>query len=684
MRCRVAYLYLLIHLLAGYTAHARSIRLQTHFIEDTLQTRRPFANSDTLSEVTITGVQLLKMQRSLTPVQSLSKEQLERLNSFSVADALRYFSGLQIKDYGGIGGLKTINVRSMGSNHTAVFYDGMQINNAQNGQIDLGRFSLDNLEEIEVYMGQKSAVLQPARAFSAASALYLQSLKPLFKAGQSRNVQASLGLGSTSLVKPSLRMEQKISSSVSMTALAEYTRAKGDYKFRYTNSVYDTTARRQNGDIQSFKTELAWYGNPQNSSQWSVKGFYYDSERGLPRAIISNNFETDERLKDLSAFLQASFQTAAHARWKLLANARYAYDYTRYLDPVYPNLKGKIDNYYKQHEFYASLVNSIEIMPGWQAGLSADFVVNRMDANLYSFAYPTRYTQLVAVSSEWQRGPIKLHASLLGTVAHEKVKNGRAADDKQEWTPSFTAAWTPLGDKSLLIRGFYKRIFRLPTFNDLYYTFVGSATLKPEFADQYDLGFSYQREYVTGFVKLLALNADAYYNKVTDKITAVPGENLFRWRMANIGKADIRGLDAGARAAGRFNTHTSLQAGITYTFQQAHDITDPEDEMSYEHQLAYTPVHSGSLTASVQHKSWAFNYSYLYCGQRYFSKVNTNEYKLEPWYTHDLAVVKTWQLDTLRFKASAQVNNLFNQYRDIVKSFPLEGRSYRLHLILNY
>ena len=37
----------------------------------------------------------------IIPSQNLSGKQLENLNALSVADALRYFSGLQVKDYGG-------------------------------------------------------------------------------------------------------------------------------------------------------------------------------------------------------------------------------------------------------------------------------------------------------------------------------------------------------------------------------------------------------------------------------------------------------------------------------------------------------------------------------------------------------------------------------------------------------
>lgn len=87
--------------------------------------------------------------------QELSGERLQRLNSHNVADALRYFSGIQIKDYGGVGGLKTVNIRSMGTNHVGVFYDGIELGNAQNGTVDLGRFSLDNMESVTLYNGQK-------------------------------------------------------------------------------------------------------------------------------------------------------------------------------------------------------------------------------------------------------------------------------------------------------------------------------------------------------------------------------------------------------------------------------------------------------------------------------------------------------------------------------------------------
>ncbi|MBQ8772992.1 MAG: Plug domain-containing protein [Muribaculaceae bacterium] len=88
---------------------------------------------DSIRQLPDVIVEAVKLNEPVIPSRTLSGKQLESLNSHSVADAVRYFSGVQIKDYGGVGGIKTVDIRSMGSNHMGVFYDGIQLGNAQNG-----------------------------------------------------------------------------------------------------------------------------------------------------------------------------------------------------------------------------------------------------------------------------------------------------------------------------------------------------------------------------------------------------------------------------------------------------------------------------------------------------------------------------------------------------------------------
>ncbi|MEN6422945.1 MAG: TonB-dependent receptor plug domain-containing protein, partial [Smithella sp.] len=77
--------------------------------------------------------------RSTSPTQMLTRKTIQSLHALQLSDAVKHFSGVTVKDYGGIGGLKTISVRSLGANHTAVIYNGVAVSDVQTGQIDIGR-----------------------------------------------------------------------------------------------------------------------------------------------------------------------------------------------------------------------------------------------------------------------------------------------------------------------------------------------------------------------------------------------------------------------------------------------------------------------------------------------------------------------------------------------------------------
>ena len=204
-----------------------------------------------LDEVTVTARSF--SFKEVIPSQKLSGKELQNLNSHTVADALRYFSGVQLKDYGGVGGIKTVNIRSMGTNHMGVFYDGIELSNAQNGQVDLGMYSLDNIEEISLYNGQKSDIFQSAKDFGAVGTLYLRSRRPRFEDGKTTNIRATMKVGSFDVINPSALFEYKISENVATSFSAEWLSGSGKYKFRYRRInpageiAYDTTAVRETG-----------------------------------------------------------------------------------------------------------------------------------------------------------------------------------------------------------------------------------------------------------------------------------------------------------------------------------------------------------------------------------------------------------------------------------------------------
>lgn len=639
--------------------------------------------SDTLLKLKEVTIYSNRMQKKMSPVQILSGKELEKLNVYSVADALRYFSGVQIKDYGGIGGLKTVNIRSMGSHHVGVFYDGIELGNAQNGVVDLGRFSLDNMEVISLYNGQKSAIFQPAKDYSSASAIYMQTRKPLFKGEKKNNLNIGVKGGSFSTINPSLLWEHRFNERISSSISTEYMYTSGRYKFTYAKKDgYDTTAVRQNGDVRMLRLENAFFGKVPKG-EWKAKAYLYNSERGYPGAAVREEpgkFRHQDRQWDTNLFVQGSFQNYFKPWYSLLANGKYAYDYLHYLsDPRLDVTTMYVDNHYRQQEIYASAAHLFTIYPWWRMSLSNDFQWNALRADLIDFVYPTRNTILTSAATSFDFNRLMLQASLLYTHVDDNTRTkGANAGTKNKYTPSVIATWQPLTKLPLNVRAFYKKVFRMPTLNDLYYTFIGNKDLKPEYTTQYDVGITFSHTWNNHWLKSLDLQIDGYYNEVDDKIIAMPTSNQFRWTMINLGHVEIRGLDAAIRGEWGFGK-VELSTLFNYTYQKAQDFTDPTSEW-YGGQIPYIPWHGGSIILNGSYQTWSCNYSFIYTGERYEAVANIPENYAQPWYTHDFSLSKTFQWGKTGIRVTAEINNIFNQQYEVVQCYPMPGTSFKIKL----
>ena len=642
----------------------------------------PRSRFDSIQQVDEVIISSRYNHKEVIPSQTLNGEQLEKLNAHSVADALRYFSGIQLKDYGGVGGIKTVNIRSMGTNHLGISYDGVELGNAQNGQIDLGQFSLDNVEEITLFNGQKSAILQPASDFGHAGAIYIRTRAPRFSDGKGYNLKFKARYGSSDMFRFSTLWEQRLSSKVSSSVSAEVLTASGKYKFRYRRKkqdgtvAYDTTAIRENGDIWAVRAEGNLHGMISDGF-WKFKLYTYNSERGIPGAIVNNVWRRGERQWDHNYFTQARFQKSFGERFTTQAVAKYAYYNTRYVNRDTTLLN--VDNTYKQQELYFSTSNVYNLLPLWSASLSYDFKWNRLDSDMRQFVTPQRYAHYVALASALNLERFKIQASVLATMVKDRLNDGTSSKSMTEYTPAVFANVYPFASKELSIRAYAKKSFRMPTFNDLYYTEIGNALLKPESALQYNVGLSYDKQWSSGLFRFFHLQTDVYYNSVHDKIVAYPKGQQFRWTMLNLGRVHIKGVDVETELTVVPVSGLLVTGRLQYTYQDARDVTDPEDTF-YRDQIPYIPWHSGTAILNIQYKKWDFNYSFIYAGERYNQQENIKYNYMQPWYTSDLSLSYRFKIKETAFRITGEVNNVFSQDYDVILNYPMPKRNYGLTL----
>lgn len=604
----------------------------------------------TLGDVSVVGVK----PHYLTPSQTLRGDMLRSLSATSVADALKYFSGVQIKDYGGLGGLKTVNVRSLGSQHVGVYLDGIRITNAQNGQIDLGRYSLSNMESVSLYNANRNERLQSASEYASAATVYMQTKRPT-----QTTYTMEYGCGSFGLNK----LKGYFALKNLLFVDAEYQHSDGDYAFRFRSEQEDTVGTRHNSDITFYRLEAAGF-----YKGLSTHVYYYNSERGLPGPVIrrlSDQWDSTDRQWDENFFIQSSYKHSWE-HFGLKTNLKYSYDYLHYLqDPRTNAATMYCNNHYTQQDLYGSVAAAWN-MRYVSLTASTDLRWSDLNADVYKFAYVYRIDSKSLLSAIASYRGFEANIALLYTHISDHTLG--AASPLSRLTPMYLASWH---GGPLTVRAFHKRIFRAPTLNDLYYTLVGNAQLRPEYTSQWDLGIDYKDRH-------LHLAVDLYTSRIEDKIVAIPMKCQFRWSMVNFGLVRSLGISTTAgydRTWGKL----VLSANANYTCQRDRDFSSPSDP-EYKNTIPYSPLHSASLIVSLGYDGWSACTSWLYTGDRFALISNNKEDMLGAWQTVDLKLSKTFTVSRHSLQTTIECNNLTDSRHEVVKRYPMPGRNWKLTL----
>ncbi len=572
-----------------------------------------------------------------------------------VADAVRSFSGVQLKDYGGVGGLKTVNVRSLGSEHVGVFIGGIQVDNAQNMQVDLGRFSTESFESVALFNGQKSRRLQTAKEYASGAALYLEPARPQRDAWRIRVRGGSFLTGGAAVRR------DKVWKNLRLSAGAEALYSGGRYPYRF----FDTTLVRENSDIRSLRLESRLEGTLAGG-EWDLMLYGYGSERGFPGPVIrrASGFPfSAERQADQDAFLQGGWRSDITGAYSAAVRFKLADSYTHYDSHAEKNpMALPYDLHFRQRSAYVSLAQSLAIGNRWSVDLSSDAQRNVLHADRSYAVEPQRTVLTAVLAGRYAAERFRAAAHILWQGAWD------AGVFREAWMPSASLHWEPLD--WLEAEAFVKRSCRLPSFNDLYYVAIGNVDLRPEYADQAGLDLR-----LTG--RHLNFRLSPYYNRVTDKIVALPTASQFRWSMINIGKVDVTGVDArlnGDVTAGGVR----LEGTLRYTFQRALDHSDP-DRQTYGLQIPYAPVHSGSVCLQAEWRGWTLALDTSLTGQRWSTTSTSEDYRLPPWSVSDVSLHKSFGLIT----AGLRVGNVFNAQYQLVKGYPMPGTNVSLMLALD-
>lgn len=641
----------------------------------------PLVTSDTLTtelpHIEVLSSKDKRILSSSTPYHTFDAEKIKISGIADISDAMRRMPGVNLRDYGGAGGLKTISVRGLGSEHTAVVYDGVVLSDCQSGQIDLARYSIDNVKTLSLFAGDNDDIFIPARAAASASSLYVSSFTAPVDNENDFRMKAQMKAGSFGFYNPYIRVSDGNGKGFSYSANAEYIHSENDYPFTLKNGSLVTKEKRENSMMNSWNAEINGRYRFGDNSTLTAKLYYYDNSRDLPGQVIYYVDSSDEHLRERNFFGQMQYRGRLSSAISISASGKFNFATSRYedIDGKYPG--GKLDNYYLQRETYFTGSILYMALPGLSFNYSADWAWNNLSSNLMSNIRPYRNSILQTLAVKWNNRRFSVMARGLYSIYLNDAKDGDAGKNDSRLSPSVSVNFKPMDDRSFYVRASYKNIFRVPTFNEAYFDNYGSINLDPEITDQVNVGLTYRLPFIS-WLPDFSLTCDGYLNHVKNKIIAIP-YNMFVWTMTNLGKVRVFGLDVTLNSTFAFDKRNSLVLIGSYSYQRAQPRTNP-DSREWMKQVAYIPLNSGSASISWLNPWANIALHGMGCSARYTTNQNLAGTRVSGYWDIGISIFRDFKIRSNKLEIKGELLNILDKQYEIIARYPMPGRSWKFTL----
>ncbi|MGY8927921.1 MAG: TonB-dependent receptor, partial [Flavobacteriales bacterium] len=271
--------------------------------------------------------------------QSLTKSEIDEISAVDIGELLQKISGVNLKSYGSLGGLKTVSMRGLGSNHTSIVKDGFTLSNAQTGQVNLGQIETDNVVGLVSAIGERFKTILPISAQISGNSFLIKTFENTLSS-DTLQVRASYKNGSFNQNHAYFGVKYR-PKNISIALHGSGKVSTGGYGYSSENEFDNTTRKRLNNDYQDYSVgaNLA-YRFKQGVSRI---GFSHKSiEQGLPGAVILYNTNPDERLSTRLNQLNYDLQTTINKTvFRFYSSASKSF--LEYVDLTYLNAIGGIE-----------------------------------------------------------------------------------------------------------------------------------------------------------------------------------------------------------------------------------------------------------------------------------------------------------------------------------------------------
>lgn len=548
-------------------------------------------------------------------------------NFESLGNLLQRQSNFYFKQNGN-GMVSSISLRGTSASQTGVYWNGIAINSALNGQTDFNSLQASGFDEVEIRKGGGSVLLGSGAIGGAVN------LKDRVMFSPEKKLMVSAGAGSFNTYYGQLKAlwsTEKLFFKIAGGAL----NSKNDYPFSGTD------LENENGEYGNYNLSSTLAYRLNDSHSLSLNAVLFDNDRNLPGTLTS---ESRSKLNNRDQRLLIDWKYLGNRFTSSLKAAFLYEDFTYLFDKKVKDQEsfGKSNRFIGKYDFSYFLKHDLFVKAGME------FINAKGSGNSLPRAEQNDFSVYLLFH----------HQPVQAFMYNISLRAGVSSVYDIPFIYSIDGKY--LLNRFFTLRGAFSSNYRLPTFNDLYWEPGGNPDLKPEKSLSGEIGVEFSRDKIS-------LGGTFFMIKSDDLIQWSPVGNDV-WQARNISEASNYGLEFTAEAEHSFNAHY-------FKLKLQYDFTRALDEAT-QNQLIYVPEHKANSILDYSWKKWSFSYNLQYVGAVFIT--TSNSQSLDDYWLSDVTLSKAFLQNKLQLGVS--VKNLFQENYQSVAYRPMPGRNFLMHI----
>lgn len=600
--------------------------------------------------------------RAIAPERFLAGQKLQQIDSTtllqfrfsSLTDLLTFNTPLAFKNYGP-GQLATVSFRGTSANHTAVLWNGININQPNLGQTDFSTLPVAGFDRLSIQYGSGGCVV------------------------------GSDAVGGSILLGSSPDWKQKLGLTVGQQ-VASFRNNQTQIGIRYGGSL---------GKSWQFSGRTFGYRNQLNNDYpyRERKGYFVEPSTTTQRGFIQDVFFRHKSGRQVSINAWVTDNDLVVAPQDVIARERTRTQSSRFLTT------------YEANRMTARLGWIRDIIDYGKGNFEkpshteTDRYIGRVEREFSFWPANQRSSFNLRIGGEWSHYRTRTDGYGGGLITENRqdlyallrLQTTRwlvSANLRQAFVTRFNPPLTPsLGTEykivhqntlTLTAKGSVGYSYRVPTLNERYWLVLGNPNLLPERGVNIEGGLAA----AMAFSERLSLTAEAtaYHNRVDDWTYWNPAKN---YHVENLQLVVARG--------GEFTTTlTYVQNGWRAGLRMGYGLTRTSQERAYDtysqdivgKQLPYVPIHTGTLNAYLQYGRTRLTIQSQATSRRYVTFDNSQFFKGVT--LTNVLLETTAKLGPVSVRLQGQINNVFDALVINVKQNAMPGRNWALNLLINF